>query len=100
MKKLDIMNMRDGGDTKPGEDYPWQIIDGKVTKVEKSKGATATVDGKGLRYNEKSGKWDKEIRVEGPVVQEAIEEIVIVKEERKKKQQKRKKRGGSKRTKK
>lgn len=78
MKKLDIMNMRDGGDTKPGEDLPWQIVDGKVTKVEVK----------------------KEIRIKGPTIQEGIEEIVIVKEERKKKTEKRKKIGGSSRTKK
>ncbi len=98
--KLDILNKRDGKDVPVGEELPWDIVDGKVQRVDKKeiKGATATVDGKDLRFDEKTEEWkkDKEIRVVGPTVKESIE--VIVPEERKEKKEKRYKKGGSKRT--
>ena len=53
MKKMDIMNRINP--VNPGEECEWQIIDGKVQRIV------------------------KEIKIEGPVVKEAIEEVKIVK---------------------
>lgn len=52
VKKLDVMRARDGEDA-------WDIVDGKVTRVKKK----------------------EEIKVEGPIVKEAIKEVKIVKKE-------------------
>lgn len=61
MKKLDIMNARDGEGT-------WAIIDGKVQRVKK-----------------------EEIKVEGPIIKETIEVVEKPKEEVKKEPKKKRK---------
>ncbi len=74
MKKLDIMNMRDGKDTLVGEKLPWQIVDGKITKIEK----------KEVVKEEVKIEPKKEIRIQGPDVQLGIKEIKIVEKKKKK----------------
>lgn len=64
MKKLDAMNMRENED--------WEIVDGKVNRIEKV------------------GEIKKEIRIEGPVVKEGIEEIKIISKHSKSKKRKKK----------
>jgi len=76
MKKLDVMNMRDGKDTKPGEDLPWQIIDGKVQRVKEKVKEVKIDDGKQIPIDYPENK--EEIKVEGPIVKKAIKEVKIV----------------------